>query len=155
MLKNQVRWLWLALLVLSLDMMTKRLASAYLIPFVAHKIFPFLNMVLVHNHGAAFGLLHQDSGWQVWALAFVAMIVVIGLLIWLSRVPATSTRLAIAISLIIGGALGNLFDRLAFGYVVDFIDFHIKTYHWPAFNIADSAICIGVVLMMWSFLKGK
>jgi len=150
---KQFHWLWVTLLVLVLDLATKKLATIYILTLLPYKVTPFLNFRLVYNTGSAFGFLDQQSGWQLWFLSIVAIIICIILLVWLYRLPSSHRWSAAAIAMIIGGALGNMFDRITLGYVLDFIDFHIKSYHWPAFNIADMAICIGVIILLirWIF----
>jgi signal peptidase II len=112
-------------------------------------------LVLVHNTGAAFGFLADASGWQWWLFVLIAVAVTAGVLYWLWKSTSLHAYTAAALSLILAGALGNLFDRLVYGYVIDFMDFHYEGYHWPAFNVADSAICIGVVFFILSaFRKG-
>ena len=115
---------------------------------------PFFNLVLTLNRGMSFGLFNavHGSGAGVNAVLFslVAAIIVAGLIYWLSRVA--TPLLAFAIGLVIGGAVGNVIDRIRYGAVVDFLDFHIGAYHWPAFNLADSAICVGVAVMLFDSL---
>jgi signal peptidase II len=147
---GQWRWLWLTLLVIGLDLTTKSMAEYYLNRITSNTILPFLNFTLVHNTGSAFGFLSSESGWQLWIFVFIAVAVSLGILAWLWRANGKHSFTAAALSLILGGTLGNLYDRLIDGYVVDFIDFHINDYHWPAFNIADSAICIGVFFFILS-----
>ena len=114
---------------------------------------PYLNLVYVLNRGASFGLFSSSSPWGPWLLAAFTIAVVIGLVIWLLR---TADRwLGIALGLIIGGALGNLVDRLNQGAVVDFLDFHVAGLHWPAFNVADSAITVGVAIVLYDSLIGR
>jgi len=146
---RNLHWLWLVPLVIGLDHWTKWLASAHLSYASPKAVLSFFNLTLLHNTGAAFSFLAAADGWQRWAFAVLAVVVVAALVIWLLRLPATGARLAKAgIVLVIGGAIGNLIDRLTTGYVVDFLDFHAQGYHWPAFNVADSAITIGVVLLV-------
>ena len=147
---GQWRWLWLTLLVIVLDLMTKSMAEYYLNRITSSSILPFLNLTLVHNTGSAFGFLANQSGWQLWIFVFIACAVSLGILAWLWRSNNKHAFTAASLSLILGGTLGNLYDRLIDGYVIDFIDFHINDYHWPAFNIADSAICIGVFFFILS-----
>ncbi len=147
---GQWRWLWLTLIVIALDLTTKSMAEYYLNRLISDPIFPFLNFELVHNTGSAFGFLSGAGGWQLWIFVFIAVAVSLGILAWLWRANGKHSFTAAALSLILGGTLGNLYDRLIDGYVVDFIDFHINDYHWPAFNIADSAICIGVFFFILS-----
>lgn len=111
----------------------------------------FFNLVLVHNRGVSFGMFSSAPQWLPWALSLFAVLISAALLIWLWR---TGDRLlASALGLVIGGALGNVIDRIRFGAVVDFLDFHVAAHHWPAFNVADSAITIGVGLLLLDALK--
>ena len=145
---RQFRWLWVTLLVLVVDLVTKKMASHFILTLLPYKVTPFLNFRLVYNSGSAFGFLDQQSGWQLWFLSIVAIVVCVALLIWLYRLPTSHRWTAVAIAMIIGGALGNMIDRLTLGYVLDFIDVHVGSHHWPAFNVADMAICIGVVIVL-------
>jgi signal peptidase II len=111
-------------------------------------LFPGFNLTYVHNTGAAFSFLSEAGGWQRWFFAAMALIISVVLTIWLSRLKKHETLLAVALALVLGGAIGNLIDRLAYGYVIDFLDVYYQTRHWPAFNIADSAISVGVFLML-------
>jgi signal peptidase II len=147
---GQWRWLWLTLLVVILDLVTKSMAVYYLNSLMPSNITSFLNFTLVHNTGSAFGFLAEQSGWQLWIFVLIAVAVTLGILAWLWRSTSMHGYTAAALSLILGGTIGNLYDRLVDGYVVDFIDFHVGTWHWPAFNIADSAICIGVFFFILS-----
>lgn len=148
-----LKWLWLTAAVMILDMVTKAVASEYLYLHQPVNIFPGFNFTLMHNPGAAFSFLSDASGWQRWFFSVVAIVVSIVLVVWLLRLEKGYNRLALALSLILGGALGNVWDRLSLGYVVDFIDVYISTAHWPAFNIADSAITIGVVIFIIDTFK--
>ncbi len=147
--RSGLRWLWLSLLVVVLDLGSKWLASSGLDYGVPVPLLPFFDLTLLHNRGAAFSLLADQPGWQRWFFALVALGVSVLLLVWLKRTPATNRLSCISLTLILGGALGNLWDRLVHGYVVDFISLHYGPYYWPAFNIADSAICVGAVLLVW------
>lgn len=142
------RWLWLSVLVIALDQATKLWASASLDLYERVEILPFLNFTLVHNTGAAFSFLSQASGWQRWF--FVALALVIGavILVWMRRLDAAERWPGIGLALILGGAFGNVIDRLNHGHVVDFIDFYYDRWHWPAFNVADSAITVGAAIMI-------
>lgn len=138
-------WLWLAVAVLLLDQATKQLALAQLTLHEPVAILPFLDITLVYNKGAAFGFLSSASGWQNVFFIVVALIAC-GVILYLLR--QTRERLfAVALMLVLGGAIGNLVDRILYGYVVDFIDVYYQNWHWPAFNIADSAITIGAILI--------
>ncbi|MCC7278992.1 MAG: lipoprotein signal peptidase [Chromatiaceae bacterium] len=142
------RWLWLSLLVVILDQATKWLAEALLEPFRPIAIGPLLNLTLMYNEGAAFSFLSNAGGWQRWFFAAFALVMTIALVIWLVRLAKHEGVTAAALALVIGGAIGNLIDRLLTGRVVDFIDFYVGTWHWPAFNVADSAITLGIVLLL-------
>lgn len=153
---NQLRWVILSIIVIIIDLATKYLASQNLTYGQPVEILPFFNLTLLHNYGAAFSFLsNANTTWQVIVLSAIALIVAIVILIWLARLPKNKNLTACALSLILGGALGNVYDRMIHGYVVDFLDFHINNYHWPAFNIADSAICIGAVILILMSFKSK
>jgi len=141
-------WLLLAVLVVVLDLWTKHLAVANLELYRPIPITGWLNLTLAHNTGAAFSLLADSGGWQRWFFIVFAVGISIFLLIWLWRLPLAARALPVSLTLLLGGAIGNLVDRIRLGYVVDFIDVHYNSWHWPAFNIADSAIVIGVTLML-------
>lgn len=144
-----LRWLWLAALVILLDQLSK-LAVLQWLPFgyPGQSLMPYINLVHVYNKGAAFSFLADQPGWQRWFFTLFALGVSAVLLVWLRKLPAAARWSPVAYSLIIGGALGNLIDRLAYGHVVDFIDFHVGQWHYPAFNLADSAICVGAVMIV-------
>jgi len=143
-----VRWLALAGVVVVLDQLGKAAAEAWLQPHTAHAVLPGLNLTLVYNTGAAFSMLSQAGGWQRWLLAVLAAAVSAFIVVWLARLPRDERWTALALSLIMGGAIGNLVDRLLRGYVVDFVDIYYGSYHWPAFNVADSAITVGAVILI-------
>lgn len=146
---GQVRWLWLSALVIVLDQVTKVVVSHHMSLFESIRLTPFLQLTLLHNTGAAFSFLSQASGWQRWFFTALGLIVSIIILIWLRRLPRHGRRLlGIGIALVLGGALGNVIDRVAYGYVIDFIDVFYGTWHWPPFNLADSSICIGAALVI-------
>ena len=158
--RTQTQWaLGLAVLVLLLDQLSKWLILEVVMqPPRQIELLPFFNLVLTYNRGISFGLLGGGSPWQPWLLSGLALAIVVGLLIWLRRQESLAG--ALAIGLVIGGALGNVVDRLHIGAVVDFLDLHAAGWHWPAFNLADSAITIGVVLLLldglfWTGERGK
>lgn len=141
-------WLGVAAVVFIVDQITKYLASHHLtfaqpVPVIAH-----LNWTLVHNTGAAFSLLNDASGWQRWLFSAIAVLVSVVILIWLRRLGRDQLWLPWAFALILGGALGNLSDRIRLGYVVDFIQVYYEQWAFPAFNVADSAITIGAVMLI-------
>jgi signal peptidase II len=111
-------------------------------------ISPFFNLTYVRNPGAAFSFLSDAGGWQRWFFAAMALIISGILVVWLYRLKKHETLLAVALALVLGGAIGNLIDRLAYGYVIDFLDVYYQNWHWPAFNVADMAISLGVFLML-------
>lgn len=142
------RWLLLSVFVVVLDQATKWIAEGLLQPYVAHPVVPMLNLTLMYNEGAAFSFLAGAGGWQRWFFIGFASLMTVVLTVWLLRLPARDRLTAAALALIVGGAVGNLIDRVLTGRVVDFIDVYYGDWHWPAFNIADSAISVGVVLML-------
>jgi len=142
------RWLWLSMLVVVLDQATKWLAAAMLDPYRPLPLVPLLNLTLMYNEGAAFSFLAGAGGWQRWFFACFAIVMSAVLVIWLLRLGSSDRLMAAALSLVVGGAVGNLIDRVLTGRVVDFIDFYVGDWHWPAFNVADSAITLGVVLLL-------
>jgi signal peptidase II len=141
-------WLWIAAAVLALDQASKWLALARLALHEPVPVLPFLNFTLVYNKGAAFGFLSTASGWQNLFFIGVALVATAVILYLLRRTDARDRWMAAALMLILGGAIGNLVDRLVYGHVVDFIDVYYGTWHWPAFNVADSAITIGATLIV-------
>lgn len=144
--------LTIATLVLLIDQVTKWLALTHLQLGIPHPALPFLNWLLLFNPGAAFSFLAQGSGWQRWFFTLLGLAASAYIVYLLARTHLNKT-MAWALSLILGGALGNVLDRLMFGFVVDFIDCYYGNWHWPAFNIADSAISIGAVLMILTELR--
>lgn len=151
-----LKWTIISVIVIILDQITKAIATAKLIMFDPVAVMPMFNFTLMHNEGAAFSFLSSAGGWQRWFFAGLASIVSIAILFWIKKLTAQEKGMAISLSLILGGALGNLIDRVRFGYVVDFIDVYYGTSHWPAFNIADSAISVGAVIMViFSFREDK
>jgi signal peptidase II len=112
----------------------------------------FFNLVRVHNYGAAFSFLSDAGGWQRWAFSLLAAVISIVIVVWIARLPTQSKMEGLALALILGGALGNLYDRLTLGYVVDFLDFHWSGMHFPAFNIADAGISVGAAVLIFDTL---
>jgi signal peptidase II len=152
----KLKWLGLSLLALALDQGSKLAIASSMQLYQSISVLPFFKITYVHNTGAAFSFLSEAGGWQRWFFAGLALVISVIITIWISRLQKHETLLAIALSLILGGAVGNLIDRLAYGYVIDFLDVFYGTWHWPAFNIADSAITLGVALMLAeSFGLGK
>lgn len=149
-----LKWLWITVVIIILDQLTKHLASDLLALHKPVEVIPFINLTLAHNTGAAFSFLDDASGWQRWFFITLALVVSIVVLIWMRGLPQNATRTAIPLALILGGALGNVWDRIQLGYVIDFIDVYYDQWHWPAFNVADSAITIGTVLLILDAIWG-
>jgi len=147
-LRRPLKWLGLSAFVMITDQITKQLVISQLQLYEPVAIMPFLNFTLIYNTGAAFSFLNQAGGWQRWLFVGLTVIVSSLLLVWLYRLSDERRWLACALSLILGGALGNLWDRLSLGYVVDFIDVYYGPWHWPAFNVADAAISVGAVMLL-------
>lgn len=146
---NALAWLGVSAVLVGLDQWSKWLAVSTLsygkpVAFIDG----FWNWTLVHNYGAAFSFLSNAGGWQRWFFTVLAIGISSGLVVWLARTPRSDWRTALPFALIIAGAIGNVIDRLRLGYVVDFVDWYVGTWHWPAFNIADSVIVVGAVLMV-------
>jgi signal peptidase II len=143
-----LKWLWVSVLSLLLDQASKLAVDGSMQLFESIPLLPYFNLTYVHNTGAAFSFLSDAGGWQRWLFAGLAVVMssIIGL--WLARLKQHETLMAVALALVLGGAIGNLIDRVAYGYVIDFLDVYYQDWHWPAFNIADSAICVGVALML-------
>jgi len=150
-----LRWLWVSGLVIVLDQLTKLWASTSLDYGVPVPVMPLFNLTLMHNTGAAFSFLSEGSGWQRWFFALLALVISVVLVVWLTRLKPQQRWLAVALTLVLGGALGNVIDRVYLGYVIDFLDFYYHKWHWPAFNIADSAISVGAVMLVIDSLRGE
>lgn len=141
-------WLVLSVLAIVIDQWTKHIASTALEYADPQHVIPFLNWTLLHNYGAAFSFLSGAGGWQRYVFIGLAGIVSLVFVFWLMRMPKTQKVLPAALALILGGAIGNLIDRITLGYVVDFIHVYYQHYNFPAFNIADSAITLGTILLL-------
>ena len=145
---HNLLWLGLSVLATVLDQWTKWIASSHLNYADRVPVLPFLNWTLLHNHGAAFSFLSDAGGWQRYLFTSLAGVVSVIFIFWLMRMPKKMMVLPAAIALILGGAVGKLIDRVSLGYVVDFIHFYYNNSHFPAFNIADSAITLGTILLL-------
>ena len=150
-----MKWLWVSVVVLVLDQCTKLLADTLVGPYQSVELLPFLALRMAYNYGAAFSFLGDASGWQRWFFIILALVVMGILLAWLRRLPPGDTTARLALVLILGGAAGNLIDRLVYGYVIDFIDVFYGSWHWPTFNIADSAISVGAFLLILDAFRGQ
>ncbi len=154
---NALPWLLVSLLILVADQVTKHIALTELQPYAPREVIPgFLNWMLAFNPGAAFSFLADAGGWQRWFFTVLAVVVSAVLVVWIKRTPRHDWRTALPLALVIGGAIGNVIDRVRFGHVTDFIQVYYQQYVWPAFNIADSAISVGAVgLIVFSLFAGK
>ncbi|PYF78180.1 MULTISPECIES: signal peptidase II [Marinomonas] len=143
------RWWALALILFALDWMTKQLISSNLFYGQEIAVFPFFDLTLRYNTGAAFSFLAQAGGWQRWFFSLIALAVAVGISWRLVKIAETNRLESLALTFVLGGAIGNLYDRLVYGHVVDFLQFHWQqSWYFPAFNLADTAITIGVILML-------
>jgi signal peptidase II len=141
-------WLWLSLIIVILDQLSKVWVNTHL-PFNQPlAVLPLFNLRLLYNTGAAWSILATAGGWQRWFLSSLALVISLLIVIWLSRLTRQQWWLACTLALILGGAVGNLVDRIAYGYVIDFIDIYYQSWHWPAFNLADSAISVGAIMLL-------
>jgi len=144
-----LRLWWLMLLVLVADQISKQVVIANMQLFDSIELLPFFNFTYVRNYGAAFSFLSDAGGWQRWFFTIIAVLISCVLAVWLARNNKTQLKLNLALSLVLAGAIGNLIDRSIYGYVIDFFHLYYQNWHYPAFNIADSAICIGAALLIW------
>ena len=152
--RNIKPWLWLAIAFIAVDQISKWIVLATMRPGESRYVAPFFNWVLTFNPGAAFSFLSDAGGWQRWFFTVLAL-GVSGWIVALLRQHSSDFRLSLALTLVLSGALGNVVDRLRFGAVVDFIQWHVAGLYWPAFNIADSAITLGAALLVWDQLFAK
>lgn len=143
------KWVWfgLSVLIIVLDQASKHWAVATLQPYQPNPVMPLLNLTLAYNTGAAFSFLSSAGDWHRWFFTAFSGMMSVFLVVWMVRTPKRDYVQLGGISLILGGALGNVIDRILLGHVIDFIDLYYAHYHWPVFNVADSAICIGAVLL--------
>ena len=149
-----MRWLGLSALVIVLDQISKSGISSHFVYGESLPVTGIFNLVLAHNKGAAFSMLNDAGGWQRWMFSIIAVVASVWIT-WLLRKHPQQKLFCFALALILGGALGNLIDRVSYGYVVDFLDFHWNEHHFPAFNIADSAITCGAVLLLLDSFVSK
>ncbi len=143
-----LKWLWLSGLMIVLDQASKWWMVSWLSLYETVAVVPYFNLTMAHNYGAAFSFLADAGGWQKWFFIVLATVVSLVLIVWIAKLKPTAKLEAVSLSLILGGAIGNVIDRIYYGYVIDFLDVYYGSFHWPAFNIADSAICIGAVLLI-------
>lgn len=149
------KWPWfiLSLVIVLLDQLTKYWAQHSLIPYQPETVIKMLNFTLAYNTGAAFSFLSGAGSWHRWFFAGFSITMSVVLAVWLARLSPRAKLQSLALSLILGGAIGNLYDRATLGHVIDFIDFYYKNYHWPVFNLADSAICVGAFLLLADLVR--
>lgn len=145
-------WLGIAAIVILFDQLTKIAVARVFAYGEPHALTPFFNLLLVYNRGAAFSFLAAAGGWQRWAFTALGVAAAI-VIIYLLKKHAAQRMFCTALAFIMGGAIGNVIDRLAYGHVIDFLDFHVNTWHWPAFNLADSAIFVGAALLVFDELR--
>jgi len=145
---SRLTWLWLAVLTIILDFATKQMALSYLEYGQSVYVLPVFDLTLLYNPGAAFSFLAGAGGWQRWFFTIIAIGVSLALCVWLMKLKPHEKWLSAALCLVIGGALGNLYDRLVYGHVIDFIHVHWDKNYFPAFNIADSAITLGAIMLI-------
>jgi signal peptidase II len=160
MLSNKnhaLNWLWLSVVIIAADFLSKLWALSKLQYMQSVEVVPgFWNWTLVHNTGAAFSFLANAGGWQKWFFSILAIIISAVCIVMLKKTERNAWRTALPLALIVGGALGNVIDRLRFGYVIDFVHWYWNDFHWPVFNLADSAISIAAVLLIaFSFRSDK
>lgn len=152
-----LRWLWVAAAVIVADQITKAMVESRFELYEVLEVWPILDLTRLHNTGAAFSLLADASGWQRWFFIGLGSVVSVGIVFWLRSLPArTPAWLPLGLALVMGGALGNVIDRVRLGYVIDFLHFHWKAAYFPAFNLADTAITIGAgLLILDALLEGR
>ena len=145
----------LSFLIIVLDQLTKYWAMTHLMPYETLAVFPMLSWTLAFNSGSAFSLFAESGRWHLWFFAGFSALVSLGLIAWILRIKSSLFTQQLALALILGGAIGNLIDRLRFNYVIDFIDVYYASYHWPVFNVADSAICLGGIWLAILWVREK
>ncbi|BBA35349.1 signal peptidase II [Methylocaldum marinum] len=150
-----LHWLWLSALVVGLDQLTKQMVDRSMELYESVGLLPFFQLTYLRNEGAAFSFLSQAGGWQRWLFIGLAVIASGAICYWLSRLGKNQRWEAAAWALVLGGALGNLIDRVIYGYVIDFLDVFYGEWHWPPFNVADSAITIGVAMLLIDSLRPR
>lgn len=150
--KRNLYWLILSVIIIVLDQLSKNLIVTHLTYGNPMEILPVFNLTLTHNPGAAFSFLSTDGGWQRWLFTAIAVLVSVFIIVWLLRLSEKETLTKIGLSFVFGGALGNLYDRLHYGYVIDFIQVHYHNWYYPDFNVADSAITVGACFIILALL---
>ena len=146
-------WLWLSALVIVIDQVTKRVIDSAMQLHQTIELIPYFQLTYMRNQGAAFSFLSGAGGWQRWFFIGLAIVASVFIFVWLRKLDPSRRREAVAWALVLGGALGSLIDRILYGYVIDFLDVYVGDWHWPAFNVADSAITVGVALLLLDSFK--
>lgn len=149
-----LRLLWLSALVIVLDQLTKFWVMTRFEEFEVMTVWPVFNLTLVYNTGAAFSFLADAGGWQRWFFIVLGIVVSLVIVVWLAKLPASERLTGYGLALIVGGAVGNIIDRIWLGKVVDFLQWHWEDWYWPSFNVADSAITLGVILLLLDGFRG-
>lgn len=152
-LVNIRQWIWISILVIVFDQLTKLLADHFLQYHQPVDVMPMFNLTLMYNKGAAFSFLANAGGWQRWFFLILTSAVSVFIYLWINKLKTHQVLQYSALALILGGAIGNLIDRAIYGHVIDFLDVYFQQHHWPAFNIADSAITVGAILLIYDTLK--
>lgn len=151
-----IKWFLLAAVILILDQVSKFCIATSMFLYESIRIIPFFQLTYVQNQGAAFSFLDDAGGWQRWLFIGLSLVASIFITVWLSRLPKAEKLQSVGLALVLGGAIGNLIDRVLYGYVIDFLDVYYQQWHWPVFNLADSAITVGVfVLLLDSFRNSE
>jgi signal peptidase II len=150
--KKWINWLWISVVIVVLDQITKQAIESRFVYGESLTITSFFNLVLAYNKGAAFSFLADAGGWQKWFFTFISIAASV-LIIYLLRKHSTEKFFSFALAFILGGAIGNLIDRILYGHVIDFVQVHGAGYYFPAFNVADSAITLGAILLIWQSFK--
>jgi len=145
---KNLSWLWISMIIVILDRLSKSWIIEHLSLGQSIKVFPFFNIIYTYNRGAAFSFLNEAGGWQAWLFVIIAIGVSIFIIFWLFRLTKKQTLGKLSLALILGGTIGNLYDRIMYKHVIDFLDFYISSWHYPVFNVADSAICIGAIILI-------
>ena len=145
---SQYKYYFLSLILVIADQLTKMMVLGSLKLYESIEITSFLSLTHVHNYGAAFSFLADEDGWQQYFLVSISAIASIAIILWMSKTSTNQPYKLIALSLILSGAIGNLIDRAVFGFVIDFINLHYQDFYWPVFNVADTAITLGVILLL-------
>lgn len=153
--QSGLRWLWLAVILLVADQVSKWWVTTNFRLYESVAVMPMFNFTYVRNEGAAFSFLSDAGGWQRWFFSAIAFTISGLLLYWLRGLNKSEKLLSVAYALVLSGAIGNLIDRVLYGYVIDFLDVYYQQHHWPAFNVADAAICIGALLIIIEAMTAK